>query len=306
VVTVCPHARFDPLGRQTQPRMSAHDIVCVHTMAAPFDSVNTGFHKNGYGGLESHFGVRGDEFARQWQDLDFTADANFEGNGHVISIETADMGEHFHVWHGTNVPVWTPEQIDKLVAIIAWCCDRFDIPPVLVPNSRPGNRGIAYHRQGIDGNFPPEPSIFAGRVSDGERWSESFGKACPGDRRIKQFVELVVPRVRAQVEGDDMGLLFESRAEFREEVLAALGGRTAGEPNLTANDIRPTLMFMFGLDQRMANIEGPATASPEQRGWDFADKVMALDRRKPPVTRPGRGRPVPRGGTGEPEPPPLT
>jgi hypothetical protein len=281
--------------------MSAHDIVCVHTMAAPFASVDSGFHANGYGGLESHFGVRGDGFAKQWQDLDFSADANLDGNGHVISIETADKGEDFHTWFGSNVPVWTRDQIDKLVAIISWCCQRFDIPPVLIPNTKPGNRGLAYHRQGIDGNFPAEPSMFAGRVSGGERWSEAFGKACPGDRRIKQFVEIVVPRVRAHVEGDDMGLLFESRAEFREEVLAALGGRTAGEPNLTANDIRPTLMFIFGLDQRMANAERPAIASPEQRGWDFADKLMA----EPPVTRPGRGRRLPQGGEEGPEPPPI-
>jgi hypothetical protein len=269
--------------------MAAHDIVCVHTMAAPFASVNTGFHANGFGGLESHFGIRGDGFAKQWQDLDFSADANLDGNWHVISIETADKGEHFRTWHGTNVPVWTPEQIDKLVAIISWCCQHFDIPPVLVPNTRPGHRGLAYHRQGIDGNFPAEPSILAGRVEGGERWSEVFGKACPGDRRIQQFVDIVVPRVRATVEGDDMGLLFESRKEFREEILAALGGRTEGEPNLTAEDIRPTLMFMFGLDRRMANAERPATPGPEQRGWDFADKVVAADRGEPPG-RPGGGR----------------
>jgi hypothetical protein len=164
--------------------------------------------------------------------------------------------------------------MDKLVDIIAWCCGRFDIPPVSIPNTLPGNRGLAFHRQGIDGNFPPEPSIFAGRVPDGELWSKFRGKVCPGDRRIKQFVEVVVPRVRAQVEGDDMGLLFENRAEFRKEVLAALGGRTEGEPNLTTDEIRPTLKFIFGIDRRMANAERPPSAGPQQRGWDFAEALL--------------------------------
>jgi hypothetical protein len=275
-MTRCPHAQWDPLGPQTQPRMGAHDIVCVHTMAATFDGVNTGFHQSGFGGLESHFGVRGDGFAKQWQDLDFTADSNLDGNWHVISIETADRGESFPTWSGSNVPTWTPEQIDKLVDIVAWCCRRFDIPPVLIPNTRPGNRGLAFHRQGIDGNFPAEPSIFAGRMSGGEKWSAALGKVCPGDRRIRQFVEVVIPKVRAEVEGDEMGLLFENRAEFREEVLAALGGRTDGRPNLTVDEVRPTLMFIFGIDRRMASAQRPASASPERRGWDFADRLMTL------------------------------
>ena len=129
--------------------MKRHDIVCLHTMAATFDGVDRGFHENGYGGLESHFGVAGDGRLKQWQDLDFEADANFDGNHRCISIETADRGEDFPKWTGSDVPEWTDDQIDVIVPLVRWLCETFDIPKELVADSKPGVRGIAYHRLGV-------------------------------------------------------------------------------------------------------------------------------------------------------------
>jgi hypothetical protein len=60
------------------------------------------------------------------------------------------------------------------------------------PDSKPFSRGIAYHRQGIDGNFGPFQ--FPGRVSGGEVWTETFGKVCPGDRRITTLLNRIIPR----------------------------------------------------------------------------------------------------------------
>jgi hypothetical protein len=34
----------------------------------------------------------------------------------------------------------------------------------------------------------------------GERWSKSGGKVCPGDARIRQLIETVIPRVRGEQE----------------------------------------------------------------------------------------------------------
>lgn len=198
-MTTCLHAHWDPLGPQTQARLTRHDVVIVHTMAGTFAGTDTFFHQNGYGGTESHFGIKGDGFAKQWQDLDFRADANLDANDRAISIETADRGESFPAWSGSDVPPWTEAQLDKLVLIIRWCCDHYQIPAQLVPNSVDGHRGIAYHRQGIDGNFGPP---FPGRQGVGERWSTSTGKPCPGDRRIRQLIDIVIPRVRG--EEDDM------------------------------------------------------------------------------------------------------
>src|SRR5262245_4683157 len=175
--------------------MARHDIVCLHTMAGRFDSTNTSFHANGYQGLESHFGVAGSGRLKQWQDLDFQADSNNEGNPRIISIETADKGESFPHWEGSDVPAWTDAQPDGIVDLVAWLCDRYDIPRQLVPDSRPGRRGIAYHRLGIPGNFSPP---FTGQVPGGELWTvlpKGRGKACPGDRRIAQIIDVVIPRL---------------------------------------------------------------------------------------------------------------
>lgn len=164
-------------------------------MAGYFGYTSQMFHENGYGGTESHFGIRADGYAVQWQDLDHQADANSEGNGYCISIETEDHGDVFESMPGSywandsDVPAWTDAQIDKIVEIVTWLCDRYNIPKQLVPDSRRGRRGIAYHRQGID----------PWRVPDGDTWSESPGKVCPGDRRIDQLKTIVIPRVQGGV-----------------------------------------------------------------------------------------------------------
>ncbi|MFY3742264.1 MAG: hypothetical protein HMLIMOIP_002733 [Candidatus Nitrosomirales archaeon] len=95
----------------------------------------------------------------------------------------------FGAWSGSNVPAWTPAQIESLAQICAWGYRTHGIPLVACPDSRPGSKGIAFHRQGIDGNYSN------GRVSGGEVWSSSRGKVCPGDRRIAQ-VPLVIKRAR--------------------------------------------------------------------------------------------------------------
>jgi hypothetical protein len=202
MTTRYPGAEWDPLGLQTQPRMDRHDIVCVHTMAGAFDVVDRMFHANGYGGTESHFGLAGSGRLKEWQDLDYTADANNEGNDRILSIETADKGESFPDWSGSDVPPWTDKQIDVIVPLVRWLCDHYDIPKKLIPDSRPGRRGIGYHRQGIPGNFgQPYPGLVPG----GELWTvlpAGRGKPCPGDRRIRQLIEIVIPRV--QGDDDDM------------------------------------------------------------------------------------------------------
>lgn len=197
MTTRCPHATWDPLStNQTQPRMRTHNIVCLHTMAGTFAGTNIFFHQNGFGGTESHFGISGSGVARQWQDLDFTADANNEGNDEVISIETADMGEDFPAWGGSDVPPWTEAQIDKIIDIVGWCCDHYGIPRTLIPDTKPGRRGIGYHRQGIPGNFP-QP--YTGLVEGGQLWTvlpKGFGKPCPGTNRIRQIETIIIPRLQ--------------------------------------------------------------------------------------------------------------
>lgn len=192
MVTKIEGTLWRPLGKQTQPRMSAHDIVCLHTMVGYLSSTEDMFKQRGYGGTESHFGVGGiwgsdraknlDGVVYQWQDLDFTADANFEGNKRVISIETADNAPKLP----KDILPWTPAQCAAIIKLVATLCKKYDIPAVLVKDSKPGRRGIAYHRQGID----------PWRVSGGEAWSTKPGKECPTDKRIAQINSVIIPGVQ--------------------------------------------------------------------------------------------------------------
>lgn len=179
-----PRAKWRPLGSQTQAKMRAHDIICLHTMVGTLWGTDSYFKDNGYGGTESHFGVGHDGETLQWQDLDYSADANLNGNHRVISIETADMGEGFSKWNtnGDNVPAWTPEQVERLADLVAWLCRQYNIPCELIPDSKPGRRGIGFHRQGVPGYV----------VAGGELWSTARGKVCPGQRRINQVPDVVL------------------------------------------------------------------------------------------------------------------
>ena len=196
-----PGASWDPLGPQTEPRIQAHDVACLHTMVGSLAGVSAYFHQGGYSGLESHFGLGHDGAVLQWQDCAFEADANYEGNHRVVSMETADTGPGFDAWSGSDVPAWTPAQVDAIVAWLLWVtspethaacpadwlCHQHGIPRVLSPDTLPTRRGIGYHRQGID----------PWRKPGAERWSVSTGKVCPGDRRITQLVDVIIPRVQA-------------------------------------------------------------------------------------------------------------
>lgn len=186
---VAPMAEYRQLAGKSRTPL-VHDIICVHTMVGTLEGSISWSSRAG--GSYWHFGLGGNGRLVQCQDLQFKSAANLNGNWHVIPIETADTKEGiFPSWSGSNVPAWTPAQLDKLVDLIAWLCRRFNIPPVLIPDTRKGRRGIAYHRQGVD----------PWRVSGGELWSKAYGKVCPGDRRIHQLVNIIIPRVQARLRG---------------------------------------------------------------------------------------------------------
>ncbi len=200
-------ANYEPLERvQRQARMRAHDIICIHTMVGSLRGTDKYFKADGWGGTESHFGTGYDGEIIQWQDCGWTADANLNGNRHVISIENADLGTGFPKWNtkdGGAVPAFTDAQIEANARIIAWACREYDIPCELIPDSKPGRRGIGYHRQGVPGHM----------VADGEKWSNAPGKVCPGDRRIAQ-IPAIIRRARVIMgqskETGDMSAEFES------------------------------------------------------------------------------------------------
>jgi hypothetical protein len=227
MATVYPFAEFDPLGEQTEPAMLRHDIVCLHTMDNVFDDIDRAFHAGGFVGIESHFGVAGDGRLKQWQDLEFQADANADGNPRCISIETADRGEDFPKWVGGDVPPWTDAQIDVIVPLVRWLCETFDIPKELVPDSKHDRRGIAYHRLGVPHSTGNPDSPGGPWLRPGcEQWS-SGPKSCPGDRRIAQLKEIIIPRVQAAAdEEEDMPLTEDDLDKIRATVRATLNEGT--------------------------------------------------------------------------------
>lgn len=245
-----PGATYRPLGAQTQPQLSTHEVVCLHTAVGGLAGTDSYFRDQGFGGTESHFGVGGkwgpdaaaglDGVVYQWQDLDFTADANLEGNDRVISIETADNAPQLPA----DIEAWTPAQLDAIVALVAWLCRTYDIPPRLVPDTKPGTRGIGYHAQGTAASLP----------AGWERWSTTVGKPCPTSRRINQLISVVIPRVQLALdqEEDDMSQadvdainahtdqvvavqVAAAQTEILRQLTANLGASAVNNPNAWLN-----------------------------------------------------------------------
>lgn len=196
MATTYPGSAWKPLGSQTEPLIEDHNVICLHTMVGYLTSTDSYFRQEGYGGVESHFGIGGkwgpdagkglDGTVWQWQDLDRQADANGpDGNGYCISIETADNAPA----DADDLQPWTDRQLDAIVELVAWLCKKYNIPATLIPDTKPGRRGIGYHRQGCTPNV----------VSGGHFWSNSKGKVCPGDKRIDQIKKVIIPRVQAEL-----------------------------------------------------------------------------------------------------------
>jgi len=193
-------------------------------MVGNLSSTDRFFRANGWGGTESHFGVGGkwgdglDGVVYQWQDTEFSADANFEGNDRIISIETGDNAPQ----SPADIEPWTPKQLDAIVAITAWACKKYSIPAVLIPDSMPGRRGIGFHRLGVQHSGGTHPAGFL--QPGGERWSTKVGKECPGPQRIAQ-IPGIVARVKAVLAGKtqeaDVALSEPDLAKIANEVWTA-------------------------------------------------------------------------------------
>ena len=167
--------------------ISRYDIVCVHTIVgyAPAHAAHFSTHANGQ--------------IDQSRDTRYRSAANYMGNYRVIAIENEDHGPAFGSWNtndGHQVPGFTAAQMESIAQILAWAYRVHGVPLVLAPDSKPGSRGIAYHRQGISSPNDFAGYAYPGRVPGGEVWTTAPGKVCPGDRRISQLIQIIIPRAR--------------------------------------------------------------------------------------------------------------
>jgi hypothetical protein len=168
-------------------------VINVHTMVWDIENCERYFARAG--NPYSHFGTGHDGEVRQWQDLRYRAASCLDGNPYNISIENADKGAGFPAWTGVNVPAFTDAQADSLVVLLSWLCHRFGLPKSAIATSRPHERGIGWHRLGVDPYRHPS----------GRRWSSARGKVCPGDRRIHQLTTEIIPAVSAPSPAPDQG-----------------------------------------------------------------------------------------------------
>ena len=191
-------------GEHSPKRPIRHyDIVCIHTIV-------------GYAPAHAaHFSTHADGTIDQSRDTAYQSAANLNGNPRIIAIENEDHGKAFN-WSNGGVPPLTDAQVDACARILAWAHTEHGIPLQLCPDSKPGSRGLAYHRQGIDGNW--SGYAYPGRVDGGEVWTEHPGKICPGDARIAQL-PLILARAKAIVEAEPV--VRRRRPEVR-DVLVAL------------------------------------------------------------------------------------
>jgi len=179
------------------PLANANMVGCAHTQVGSYEgSWNWG---NQDGNPYALCYCRGSgELVSAWP-VNLRSAANLEGNPYVFPIECEDVNPlYFPAWSLKcgDVPAWTDAQVQTLIETFAWWCIRFNRPPVLIPDTKPGRVGLAYHRQGV----PNSPEWVTGN----DKWSSSVGKCCPDWRRIAQFKQEVVPGVAALVNGDDM------------------------------------------------------------------------------------------------------
>jgi len=194
-MALMPSAVYKPINYKGVPymRSAGPNVIIFHTIVG-HDPANA-----------AHLSVGGYGELTQSRDTIYQSAACKDGNPRAIAVETEDLGEPFPVWNtdnGHEVPAWSEWQISRNIEICVWGFQTHGIPLVPATDSKTSSAGIAYHRQGIDGNFEEEEFAYGGRVSGGEHWSTSTGKVCPGDRRITQLLEIIIPKAR-QIVGLD-------------------------------------------------------------------------------------------------------
>jgi len=111
----------------------------------------------------------------QYVPCDRVAPANYEGNSHRWSFESQGG-----VSDAQGEP-WDAGQVRRAAHLLAWLNQAHQMPLQAMSSSQASQRGFGPHRLGID----------PWRVADGERWSTSRGKVCPGDAKIAQVVEIL-------------------------------------------------------------------------------------------------------------------
>lgn len=128
-----------------------------------------------WGSADWHFYVSKRGTIYQYIDTDFIAYCTGGGNSTMVGVETQG-GVH----NADGEPL-TPAQVEAWAKIAAWLHKDEGIPLRLMANSLATERGLGWHKLGVD----------PWRVPGGERWSSSYGKICPGAAKIAQMPQVL-------------------------------------------------------------------------------------------------------------------
>jgi len=203
-------------------------------------------------GTKAHFYVRKDGTIVQEIDTAFQSGAHRQGNPYWLSVET-EGGVGNDVNNG-----WTAAQVAALGRLYAEVARRHGTPFRLMESSRLGERGLGWHRLGIDGNFPAT-GLLRGRKQRGGGllFSSAVGKLCPTDARIVQ-----APAILAAAQGGPV-------------TPAPLPGTKPRLPSAEQREMLTWLGFNDTVEYQRARVlhpdgdMGPITANTLQREYDM-------------------------------------
>lgn len=165
----CEFATHKPLPEnKTEPKIDPR-IMIFHSAAVNVSSLYDAFNRDG-NSIESHFFIKWDGEIEQYMDTNRQADANRYANDFAISVETEDDGD-------PNTQPWTDAQMVSKVRLFNWALQHH---PRMERQECPAwdEPGFGYHTMWGS----PSP------------WTP-VAKSCPGHIRIKQYKEVLRPRL---------------------------------------------------------------------------------------------------------------
>jgi len=166
---------------ELQPESDAQPAIrptqfIVHSIVAPWTPQRTYEYWRDSTNLESHFGLGYDGSLGQFIGTETRADANAAANRRAdgtgaVSLESASNLQ-------ASDP-WTAAQVEALIQLGVWLHEKHGIPLRICRSA--SDPGFGYHR------------LFTA-------WNPS-AHSCPGDARVKQFKEVVLPGIVARATG---------------------------------------------------------------------------------------------------------
>jgi hypothetical protein len=170
-----------PLGPQTEPPITP-EVLIFHTIVGGLKAADSLFRAGGYDGTEATFGIGGpddgadlDGVVWQWQNCNRQADAQYAGNAYADSAEHGDGGHPNH-------PLSSRQLAADIRLGVDFCRAHPTRKPHLVNKSGPiGEGAFGWHELREDWNTDHH--------------------LCPGPVREGQYRTIVIPKIRAELEG---------------------------------------------------------------------------------------------------------